>query len=284
MDPLCSGIELAACNQEIIVVSNREPCIHEVTTTGDVVVRRPASGLVTALEPVVQQSGGVWIAHGSGSADRLSADRHGHLSVEGSGSSYRLRRVWLTPEEERGYYYGFANEGLWPLCHRAFSAPIFRRRDWIAYKTVNARFADAIAGEVRTAHPVVLVQDYHLALVPRLLRDRCPGAIIVAFWHIPWPNVEQFALCPYWRELVGGLLGGDIVGFQTPAHCEKFVDTVDNLHEWEIDCRRHTIDGRGRAIEVRSLPDLCGVAEPMDIMSADRRRMSANGSCTMWDR
>ena len=162
--------------------------------------------------------------------------------------------MWLTPEEEGGYYYGFANEGLWPLCHRAFSAPIFRRRDWIAYKTVNARFADAIAGEVRTAQPVVLVQDYHLALVPRLLRDRCPGAIIVAFWHIPWPNVEQFALCPYWRELVSGLLGSDIVGFQTPVHCEKFVDTVDNLHEWEIDHRRHAIDEGGRAIEVRPYP------------------------------
>jgi trehalose 6-phosphate synthase len=254
MDLPCSGIELLTSSQEIIVVSNREPCIHDLTTSGDVVVRRPASGLVTALEPVVQQSGGVWIAHGSGSADRLSADRHGHLTVDCSFSSYLLRRVWLTTEEERGYYYGFANEGLWPLCHRAFSAPIFRRSDWIAYRTVNERFTEAIVEEARTAQPIVLVQDYHFALLPRLLRERCSDAIIVAFWHIPWPDPEQCALCPYWRELVSGLLGSDIVGFQTPAHCEKFVDTVDTLHEWAIDRRRHAIEGSGRAIEVRSYP------------------------------
>ena len=184
--------------------------------------------------------------------------------------------MWLTVEEERGYYYGFANEGLWPLCHRAFSAPIFRRSDWIAYQTVNERFADAIVGEARTTQPVVLVQDYHLALLPRLLRDRCPDAIIVAFWHISWPSLEQFALCPYSRVLVNGLLGSDIVGFQTPAHCEKFIETVDNLKEWEIDRRRNVIGEKRRAIQVRSYP-ISG-SGPVDGQRSCRQSRSAGDS------
>jgi trehalose-6-phosphate synthase len=182
----------------VIVVSNREPYIH-VWQNGSIVIRRPASGLVTAVEPIMRACSGTWIAHGSGSADREVVDRHDRIQIPVENPSYQLRRVWLSEQEEQGYYYGFANEGLWPLCHIAHVRPIFRTSDWIQYETVNRKFADAVVGEARTSDPVVLVQDYHLALVPRMVRERLPAATIIAFWHIPWPNPEAFAICP-WRH------------------------------------------------------------------------------------
>jgi trehalose 6-phosphate synthase len=241
-------------DQQIIVLSNREPCIHEHTAAGEVVCRRPASGLVAALEPVVQACGGVWVAHGSGSADRIVSDDSGHVLVKSDDSDYLLRRVWLSSEEERGYYRGFANEGLWPLCHVAFAAPVFRRSDWIAYERVNRRFADAVAAEIRTDQPIVLIQDYHFALVPGLLRQRCPDAITVAFWHIPWPAAEQFSRCPYGREIVNGLLGSDILGFQTAAHCRNFLNCADEDNRRGIDRQRNLVFHAGGTVHVRPYP------------------------------
>jgi len=255
--PILTAADIRASivpDQQIIVLSNREPCMHERTAAGEIVSSRPASGLVAALEPVVQACRGVWVAHGSGSADRLLTDPSGHVTVQSGGSSYVLRRVWLSPQEERGYYYGFANEGLWPLCHRAFSAPIFRRPDWTAYERVNRRFADAVAAEIQTEQPLVLVQDYHLALVPRVLRAQCPGAVIVSFWHIPWPAADQLALCPYGRDLLQGLLGSDILGFQTPVHCENFLDSLDMLEDLAVDRQRQMVLHRDGAAHVRSYP------------------------------
>jgi len=252
MAPPCNIV--ARGHNQIIALSNREPCIHDLTTTGDVVVRRPASGLVSALEPVIQQYGGVWVAHGSGSADRMTADPQGHVVVGSEPDSYVLRRVWLSHDEERGYYYGFANEGLWPLCHRAFAAPIFRRSDWNSYAAVNARFADAIVDEITTPQPIVLVQDYHFALVPRLLRERCADAIIVTFWHIPWPDVDQLMLCPYALEIVRGLLASNIIGFQTTHHCEKFFDSVERLQRWTIDRQRTLVYEADATVQIRPYP------------------------------
>ena len=220
--------------QQIIVVSNREPVIHQ-QVAGRIVVQRPASGLVTALEPVVRTCGGVWVAHGSGSADREVVDRLDRLRVDDKDGSYVLRRVWLTPEQERGYYYGFANQALWPLCHRAHAQPIFRRDHWAEYVRVNRRFAEAVVDESASDDPIVLVQDYHFALVPRLLRQRLPRATIIAFWHIPWPNAERFAICPYQRELLEGLLGSTIVGCQTVEHCSNFLQSVARGLEARID-------------------------------------------------
>ncbi|MBI2510258.1 MAG: trehalose-6-phosphate synthase, partial [Betaproteobacteria bacterium] len=196
---------------EVLIVSNREPYIH--VRHGNVIeIQRPASGLVTALEPVMRACSGTWIAHGSGSADRDTVDRNDHIMVPPERPAYRIRRVWLTQEEEQGYYYGFANEGLWPLCHIAHTRPIFRIQDWEHYRTVNQRFSDAVADEARTDNPIVLVQDYHFALLPRLVRERLPGATIITFWHIPWPNPEAFGILP-WREAVlEGLLGSSILG------------------------------------------------------------------------
>lgn len=238
---------------QVLVVSNREPYIHEHGADG-IVVKRPASGLVTAVEPVMRACSGTWIAHGSGSADRVTAGRGGRLQVPPGLNDYWLRRVWLTPQEEQGYYYGFANEGLWPLCHVAHVRPVFRAGDWDAYRLINQRFADAVVAEARSEDPVVLVQDYHFALVPALIRQRLPRATIITFWHIPWPNHESFGICPWRHELLEGLLGSTILGFHTRYHCRNFLDTVDRYLEARIESEHSTISFGGKETLVESYP------------------------------
>ncbi len=238
---------------EIIVLSNREPFIH-VRGDDGIAVQRPASGLVTALEPVMRACSGTWIAHGSGSADRETVDAQDRVRVPPEKPSYTLRRVWLTREEEQGYYYGFANEGLWPLCHIAHVRPVFRSEDWEAYRRVNRRFADAVLREARTEDPVVLVQDYHLALVPRMVREKLPKATIITFWHIPWPNPESFGICPWRHEILEGMLGSTIIGFHTRFHCQNFVETVDRTLEARIERESSTISYGGHRTRVEDYP------------------------------
>ncbi len=238
---------------DVIVVANREPYIH-IREADGIHIQRPASGLVTALEPVMRACSGTWIAHGSGSADRETVDRRDRVAVPPEKPYYSIRRIWLSKEEEQGYYAGFANEGLWPLCHIAHVRPTFRTSDWEYYKKVNARFADAVAEEAKTKDPVVLVQDYHFALLPRMIRDRLPGATILTFWHIPWPNPEAFAICPWRDELLDGLLGSSILGFHTQFHCNNFLDTVDRLLEARVDRESFTISFRGESTAVHRYP------------------------------
>jgi trehalose 6-phosphate synthase len=240
--------------QRVVVVANREPYIHEHDNQGGIRLMHPASGLVTALEPVMRACSGVWIAHGSGSADRETVDARGHVAVPPGEESYVLRRVWLTAEEEKGYYYGFANEGLWPLCHVAHTRPAFRSEDWKHYQAVNERFAEAVASEADSDDPIVLVQDYHFALAPAMIRGRLPGATIITFWHIPWPNAERFGICPWRAELVQGLLGSSIMGFQTRSHCNNFIETVDRYLECRIDREQIAAIHRDRTTLVRDYP------------------------------
>jgi trehalose 6-phosphate synthase len=238
---------------DVIAVSNREPYIH-VRGPDGIRVQHPASGLVTALEPVMRACSGTWIAHGSGSADRETVDRSDRIAVPPGKSLYRLRRIWLTADEERGYYGGFANEGLWPLCHIAHVRPTFRSADFEHYRRVNAKFADAVVAEAKTKDPVVLVQDYHFALLPRMIRERLPAATVIAFWHIPWPNPEAFAICPWRRELLEGLLGSGILGFHTQFHCNNFLDTVDRQLEARVDRESFTITCGGHTTAVQRYP------------------------------
>ncbi|HVN33669.1 MAG TPA: trehalose-6-phosphate synthase [Casimicrobiaceae bacterium] len=238
---------------DVIVVANREPYIHTRTADG-IRLQHPASGLVTALEPVMRACSGTWIAHGSGSADRETVDRFDRIAVPPDRPIYQLRRIWLTKDEEAGYYAGFANEGLWPLCHIAHVRPTFRSSDYEHYRTVNTRFADAVAAESQTKDPVVLVQDYHFALLPKLIRERLPEATIITFWHIPWPNPESFAICPWRVELLEGLLGSSSIGFHTQFHCNNFLDTVDRLIEARVDRESFTIDRRGQTTVVHRYP------------------------------
>jgi len=239
---------------EIMIVSNREPYLHVRRKDNVIEIQRPASGLVTALEPVMRACSGTWIAHGAGSADRDTVDENDHVMVPPERPSYRIRRVWLSQAEEQGYYFGFANEGLWPLCHIAHTRPTFRAPDWEYYKSVNQRFADVVRDEARTDDPIVLVQDYHFALLPRMIRERLPRATIITFWHIPWPNPEAFGILPWREEILDGMLGSSILGFHTQFHCNNFFDTVDRYLEARVDRETFSISYGGNLTEVRRYP------------------------------
>lgn len=240
--------------ERVLLVANREPYIHNRTASGSVQILHPASGLVTALEPVMRACSGVWIAHGSGSADRETVDAKNRLQVPPNDPAYWLRRVWLSEAEEQGYYYGFANEGLWPLCHLAHNRPEFRDSDFAAYREVNQRFADAVCDEAECEDPIVLVQDYHFALAPAMIRRRLPRATLITFWHIPWPNAERFGICPWHREILSGLLGSSIVGFHTQAHCNNFLEAVDRFLEARLDRENDAVIRQAKATLVRPYP------------------------------
>src|SRR3954465_5874021 len=239
---------------EVLVVSNSEPYVHTRRKDNVIEIQRPASGLVTALEPIVRACSGTWIAHGAGSADRDTVDKNDHVMVPPEHPAYRIRRVWLSPEEEQGYCFGFANEGLWPLCHIAHTRPTFRAGDWEHYQNVNRRFAEIVADEARTEDPIILVQDYHFALLPRMVRERLPRATIITFWHIPWPNPEAFGILPWREEVLEGILGSSILGFHTQFHCNNFFDTVDRFLEARVDRETFTISYGGNPTEVRRYP------------------------------
>ncbi len=239
--------------ERIVVLANREPYIHE-HHDGGIQVVHPASGLVSALEPVMRACSGVWVAHGSGSADRDSVDANDRVAVPPGDPSYQLRRVWLTEQEEQGFYYGLSNEGLWPLCHVAHTRPVFRADNWDHYAKVNQKFADAVCEEVDSDDPIILVQDYHFALAPKLIRARLPRATIITFWHIPWPSAERIGICPWRDELIAGLLGSSILGFHTQQHCNNFLDSVDAFMETRIDREHTAVVHGGRRTLIRPYP------------------------------
>jgi trehalose 6-phosphate synthase len=241
-------------DQQVIVLANREPYRHERDCEGQVRVRRAGSGVVNAVEPLLTACAGVWIAHGAGNADPESSPLRDGLKVPPDNPSYRLRRVWLSEAEEREYYDGFANSALWPLCHRTYVQPTFRGEDYQTYRVVNDRFAHAVRDEAVGASPVVLVQDYHFALAPAMIRQQVPAAKIASFWHIPWPHWQTFATCPWRVEILKGLLGSDVVGFQTPADCFNFVETVDRILGAQIDCGEGIITYQGHEVLVRDYP------------------------------
>jgi len=238
----------------LFVVSNREPYMH-IRKGRKVECIVPAGGLVTALEPVLRASGGTWIAHGAGDADFEVVDGQNRLRVPPDDPHYNLRRVPLTKEEENGHYYGFSNEGMWPLCHIAHTRPVFRAEDWAQYQAVNHKFAGAVAEELNAVEePCVLIQDYHFALLPRMIKELRPDARIAVFWHIPWPNPEAFGICPWQRELLYGILGADLVGFHTQFHCNNFLDTVDRTLESRIDWERFAVKKGGHTTLVKPFP------------------------------
>ena len=238
---------------QLIVVSNREPYMHQLRG-GKPQVIVPAGGLVTALDPVLQACGGVWVAHGGGDADRQTADAHGRLTVPPGDARYTLRRVWLPREEEQGYYYGFSNEGLWPLCHLVHERPIFRTADWQHYVSANRRFAQAALAEAGDGPAVVLVQDYHLALVPQFIKAARPDFCVGIFWHIPWPNPEAFRICPWRVEILHGMLGADLVGFHLQQYGNNFLDAVDRMMETRLDWDHFAVELKGHTSLVRPFP------------------------------
>jgi trehalose 6-phosphate synthase len=237
----------------LIVVANREPYIHR-RANGRVRCVRPASGLTTALDPVMRACGGVWVAHGSGDADREVSDPRGRIAVPPDDPHYLLRRVWLTREDEEGYYYGFANSTVWPLCHQAYCRPTFDPAHSERYRSVNELFAAAVLEEARGGPALVFVQDYHFALLPRLLKDARPDLVVAQFWHIPWPHPETFRVCPWGEEILRGMLGNDYLAFHTQYHCNNFLETVDRMIECRIDYERFAVSCGGQHTLVRPHP------------------------------
>lgn len=238
---------------KFIVVANREPFIHNYS--GDqITVMKPASGAAAAIDPIMDASGGTWIAHGSGDADRAVVDEFDRVAVPVERPTYTLRRVWLTKEQEQGFYYGLANEGLWPLCHVTFTAPVFREADWAMYREVNRLYADAVLGEAGDDPAFVFVQDYHFCLLPRMLKQANAKLIVAQFWHIPWPNREVFRVFPWKEELLDGLLGNDLLGFHIRYHCQNFLDTVDRTIEARVDTDRFEITRGGMTTLIRDFP------------------------------
>ena len=266
----------------LFVVSNREPYMH-VYNEKDRTIRMlvPASGLVTALEPVLQACEGTWIANGSGNADREVVDENDRLRVPPHHPTYTLRRVWLSRDEELGYYEGFSNEGLWPLCHIAHTRPLFRPGDWMYYQRINRRFADVVLAEMEgTSSPVLLLQDYHFALLARMVKETRPEARVAVFWHIPWPNPEAFRICPWQRELVDGLLGADLVGFHIQTHCNNFLQTVDRAVEALTDWDRFEVSRKGHITRVRPYP--ISVEFPQERRSGQVIRITGEGRAALF--
>lgn len=239
--------------KQVLVASNREPYIH-VEDENEIKLTKPASGLISGIEPIMIASGGTWVAHGSGTADKKTVNSSDQIGVPPERPRYTLKRVWLTEEEELHYFDGFSNEGLWPLCHMAHIRPIFRDEDWRAYQAVNEKFAKAILEEINCNDPIIFIQDYHLSLLPLLLREKIPEAIIISFWHIPWPNAEMLQICPWHSDILRGMLGSTIIGFHTKMHCQNFIEAVDRFVEARIEKENLTITHENKETHIGNYP------------------------------
>ncbi len=262
-DRLYQLVRSSLGDTRFIVVSNREPYIHSLS--GDNVRwERPVSGLTEALDPVMRASGGTWVAQGTGDADRQAVDENDRVAVPPDHPEYTLRRVWLTEEDVAGFYLGFANECLWPLCHVVFTPPLFSQSNWETYQKVNSIFAEAVIEETAGQRSVVLVQDYHFALLPRYLKERNPELTVGQFWHIPWPPYEIFRTCPWHEEILGGMLGSDLLGFHTRSFCQNFIEAVEHSLETRTNRERSATVSRVGTTFVEPFPisvDFDGLSE-----------------------
>jgi alpha,alpha-trehalose-phosphate synthase [UDP-forming] len=261
-------VKMELNGRNLFVVSNREPYMH-MSDGNTIQCIVPAGGLVTALDPILRACGGIWIAHGSGTADRETVDARNHLPVPPDEPAYTLRRLFLSKEEEEGYYYGFSNEGLWPLCHITHTRPMFDLQDWIQYQQVNQKFANALLEEIDGEDaPLILIQDYHFALLPLLIKSKRPDARVAIFWHTPWPNPEVFGICPWKQELLLGLLGADLIGFHIQFHCNNFLETIDRFLESKINWDQFSVERHGQLTSVRPFP--ISVAHPFETEISDQ--------------
>jgi trehalose 6-phosphate synthase len=238
---------------QLIVVSNRQPYVHQLVD-GKVHHEVPAGGLINAIDPLMQATGGTWVAHGSGTGDRMVVEAGNKVMVPPDDPKYALRLLWLTEQEEQGYYYGFSNKALWPLCHNAYTEPSFELRDWQTYQKVNELFAGNILDEIGAKPAVVFIQDYHLALLSRMLRSADADVITGQFWHIPWPNPDIFRICPWQDEILDGLLGNDLLGFHIGEHSNNFINTVSRVLDARVDQEYNFVSYKGATTLVRPFP------------------------------
>lgn len=216
-----------------LVVANRLPVDRTVDEDGQVAWRTAPGGLVTALEPVMKAQGGAWVGW-HGAADEV-VDPFQH-------EGYTVEPVPLSAQEVEEFYEGFSNATLWPLYHDSVAFPRYHREWWDAYLVVNRRFAQRVA-EIAAQGATVWVQDYQLQLVPQMLRELRPDLKIGFFLHIPFPPVELFQQLPWRRQVLEGLLGADLVGFQTPGGAHNFLHLVRLRTDNRVD--RHVVHVKG---------------------------------------
>ncbi len=250
---LKSFLEQAIQDRRLIVVSNREPYVHK-KQGAEIRVEQPVGGLTSALDNVLRVIGGVWVAWGSGSADKRVVDRHDHVDVPPDKPTYTLKRVWLSSSEVDNYYHGYANHVLWPLCHIALERIYFRKKYWDDYVAANHKFAQAVSEEVKDKS-MVWIHDYHLALLPRVLRDAHPGLTLAHFWHVPWPNYSVLRVSPHANELLEAMLANDLIGFQITHFAGNFMDCVEQMiPEAEVDRETSTVTFRGHKTSLEAFP------------------------------
>ena len=240
--------EVSVRHRPLIVVSNREPYLHVRRSDGSIAAVATTGGVSVALDALMRERGGTWIAHGAGNADAEMVDANDRVTVPPDAPCYTLRRVWLSADEEKQYYNGFANEGLWPLSHIVHVRPRFRSGDWQAYRRVNARFAETVASELTTPETLVFIQDYHLAIVADELRALEPSVRTALFWHIPWPHLDRLRMCPWRREILRGLLANDLLAFQLESDRRNFLLGVGEELDADVEEGAVTLDGRRTAV------------------------------------
>jgi trehalose-6-phosphate synthase len=250
--------------RQLVVVSNREPYSHVKSSAGSLRWVRNAGGLTVALDAVAQAMGGLWVASGAGSADHAGVDERDHVPCPPDRPRYTLRRLWLSQEDHRLYYSGFSNSALWPLCHIVYVRPQFRIEEWERYRDVNRRFADAVLEEIGDRPSLVFIQDYHLALAARYLKERRPDLEVGMFWHIPWPNSEVFRILPWRQELLEGMLANDLLGFHIRGHALNFLESVAETLQARVDRERLAVDLGTRRTWVRHMP----ISVPSDEFAA----------------
>ncbi len=238
----------------LLVVSNRQPYVFSIDESGSLHGQMPPGGLTAAIDPLMRACGGTWIAQSSSEADRAAMDSNGVIPVPYDSPAYRMRLLNLTDEENNGYYYGFSNEGLWPLCHIAYTEPQFDYEQYGFYQSVNHRFADLVLNEIGDEPAIVLIQDYHLALLPRYIRELNQDAIIGQFWHIPWPNPDILRICPWQEEILDGMLGNDLLGFHLSGDCQNFMNCVDANLDANVDLDYGLVDYRDETTLIRPFP------------------------------
>lgn len=240
--------------RSLIIVANAEPYTH--TREGkDITYFTAASGVNTALDPMMQACSGTWIAYGPSEEDKLVVDSENRIRVPPNDPKYTLRRVWLSPKEWQGYYAGFSTEGLWALFHNAHNRPIFRKEDWQEYKKVNEKFAEAVLAEIKDIrHPIVFIQDFGFTILPRLIKRARPDAIVGMFWHIPWVSPETFSICPWKKDILRGMLHADLIGFHTQLYCNNFIESVRLEIEARIDFERLAVVNDGHVTLIKPFP------------------------------
>jgi trehalose 6-phosphate synthase len=236
-----------------VVASGAEPYVHNYSKDALRVDRAPG-GLVTALEPVLKANRGLWIAHGRGTADKEVVDKNDKIKLPPKNTAYTLRRLFLSKKNFRGWYYGLSNETLWPLCHNVFERPIFHDVDWQAYDAVNCQFAEAIVQEVENKQAVIWIQDYTLATAAQYVREKRPDLIIGQFWHIPWPTAATFQICPWAKQILEGMLGNSLIGFQRVTYARNFLASVAKILEAKVDFDAMTITYKDRVTTVKHYP------------------------------